>query len=92
MNYTLSELKRSIEEKIERYGNDEPVASFIFTKEDVTSFDNDGNEVFHPSEVIKYVLEELGENDWIYEQIFSVIGDNIKEFYKQRNHPYESRD
>lgn len=56
----------------------------------MTSFDDDGNEVFHPSEVIKYVLEELGENDWIYEQFFNLIEDNIKDFYKQRNHPYDS--
>jgi hypothetical protein len=90
MFYTLSELKRTIEEKIEMYGNDELVASFIFYKNDVTSFGNDGNEVFHSSEVTNYVLEELGDSDWIYEQILNVIDDKIKEFYKrQRNHAYE---
>ncbi len=42
---TLSQLKQRIDKLIETQGEESPVAAFIYTKEDVVQFDDDGNEV-----------------------------------------------
>lgn len=79
MARSLRQLKESIERIIEQQGEDAPVAAFIFTKEDVYTLDKDYVPVPLKLEDADEVLNSVEENDWIYEQIFSCIEDEIKE-------------
>lgn len=79
MARTLQQLKTNIERLIKQQGKDAPVSAFIFTKEDVYEMDSDGNPEQYPIEIAEKVLNELEENDWIYEQIFVIVEDLIKD-------------
>jgi hypothetical protein len=87
MYRTLKDLQDSIQRLIEQQGEDAPVVSFIFTKEDVQvqelTEDNDFLEIdcdslneCYPG-IIDTVLEHVGGNDYIYEQVFEMIEDEI---------------
>jgi hypothetical protein len=79
MARTLQQLKESIENLISQQGADAPVAAFIFTKEDVTFEDDDCVEHCLNEEDSEEVLNNVEANDWIYEQLFSCIEDEIKD-------------
>ena len=85
MARTLQQLKESVERLITEQGADAPVAAFIFTKNDVVEFDENGNEkpIVNEDDVDE-VLNEIEENDWIYEQIFDYIEDEIKELKRNK--------
>ena len=83
MYYTLSHLRDSINRKIVEQGEGAPVAAFIFTSNDVTSLDDDCNEVTYSDGVVQEVLIGLGDNDYIYEQVFGIIEDEITYVLKQ---------
>ena len=54
---TLSQLKQRIDKLIENQGEDSPVAAFIYTKEDVALYDDDGNETeIEDNKIIEDVL------------------------------------
>ncbi len=77
---TLSQLKQRIDKLIERQGEESPVAAFIYTKEDVVQFDDDGNEVeIEDNRIIEDVLYNVEDTDWIYTQIQDSIYDELKE-------------
>lgn len=78
MARTLQQLKESVERLIEHQGNDAPVAAFIFTQEDVFELDNDGNPIYLPLDDIDVVLNEIETSDYIYEQVFELIDDEIR--------------
>ena len=85
MYRTLSELKQSVERLIEQQGEDAPVAAFVFTKEDVfyynigeDGFENLDEQVRLNAEDTDDVLTELGGCDYIYEQVFEIIDDEVK--------------
>ena len=85
MYRTLSELRNSINNLIEQQGEDAPVAAFVFTKEDVFFYPKDENGIEDldtqerlNAEDTDDVLTELGGCDYIYEQVFEVIDDEVR--------------
>jgi hypothetical protein len=78
MNRTLSQLKESVERLIEQQGADASCAAFIFTKEDVFSMNDEGEEVYFDEETTNKVLCNLDETDYILEQAFDCIEDYIR--------------
>ena len=77
---TLSQLKQRIDKLIEDQGEESPVAAFIYTKEDIVQYDDDGNEVeIEDDRIIEDVLYEVEDTDWIYTQIQETIDDQLKE-------------
>ncbi len=77
---TLSQLKQRIDKLIEDQGEDSPCAAFIYTKEDVALYDDDGNETeIEDDRIIEDVLYNVEDTDWIYTQIQDSIDDELKE-------------
>ena len=77
---TLSQLKQRIDQLIERQGEESPVAAFIYTKEDVVQYDDDGDEVeIEDNTIIEDVLYNVEDTDYIYTQIQDSIDDELKE-------------
>ena len=77
---TLSQLKQRIDQLIETQGEESPCAAFIYTKEDIVQFDDDGNEVeIEDDKIIEDVLYEVEDTDYIYTVIHDTIEDELKE-------------
>ena len=77
---TLSQHKQRIDKLIEDQGEESPVAAFIYTKEDVVQYDDDGDEVeIEDDRIIEDVLYNVEDTDWIYTQIQDSIDDELKE-------------
>jgi len=75
---TLSQLKQRIDQLIERQGEDSPVAAFIYTKEDVVEYDDDGDEVeIEDDRIIEDVLYEVEYTESIYTYIQDSIDDEL---------------
>jgi hypothetical protein len=83
MYYTLSQLRDFINLKIVEQGEAAPVAAFIFTSDDVTTQDDDCNEVTYPDGVVQEVLIGVGDSDYIYSQVLEQIDSEITEVLKQ---------
>jgi hypothetical protein len=79
MTRTLLQLKESVERLIEQQGNDAPVAAFIFTNEDVYVMDEDGNPDPVQREIAETVLNNVGEYDHIFTEIFNIIEQEIRD-------------
>jgi hypothetical protein len=82
---TLSELRDSVDRLIDAQGEDAPCAAFVFTKEDVFFYPKDENGIEDldtqerlNAEDTDDVLTELGGCDYIYEQVFEVIDDEVR--------------
>ena len=78
---TLSDLRNRIDQLIVEQGEDAPVAAFVFTKSDVfVSNYEEGDivEEYLNEEDTDDVLTELGGCDYIYEQVFEVIDDEVR--------------
>ena len=79
MYRTLSELKDQVNQLIEQQGEDATCASFIYTKEDVFYFDDiQDDEIYLPLDDTNQVLEEVGNTDYIYQQISELIDDEVR--------------
>ena len=78
MARTLQQLKESVDRLIQQQGADAPVAAFIFTNEDVFVMDDDGNPDSVPREVAEKVLNNLDEYDYLYEEIFNCIENELE--------------
>jgi len=77
---TLSQLKQRIDKLIETQGEESPVAAFIYTKEDVLLYDDDGNEVeIEDNKIVEDVLYNVEDTDWIYSTIQDSIYDELKD-------------
>ena len=75
---TLSQLKTRIDQLIERQGEESPVAAFIYTKEDVVLYDDDGNEVeIEDDKIVEDVLYEVEDTGYIYTTIHDSIEDQL---------------
>ncbi len=75
---TLSQLKTRIDQLIENQGEDSPVAAFIYTKEDVALYDDDGNEVeIEDNKIVEDVLYNVEYTDYIYTTIQDSIDDQL---------------
>jgi len=78
MARTLQQLKESVERLIEQQGADAPVAAFIFTNEDVFTWENDGgDQVPVDRNIAEKVLNEVEDIDYIYTQVFEMIDDQL---------------
>ena len=84
MNRTLSQLKESVERLIEQQGAEASCAAFIFTKEDVFTMDENGEEVYYDEETTNSVLNDLDETDYLLAKAFDCIEDDIRT-YQHRN-------
>ena len=82
--YSLKALKARVDSLIEQQGEDAPVAYWIYTNEDVLTFDDDGNEQYYPINVCQEVLADVQDFDYIYQQIQECIDDEIR-YYKSKN-------
>ena len=75
---TLSQLKQRIDKLIEDQGEESPVAAFIYTKEDVVEYDDDGNEVeIEDNKIVEDVLYEVEYTESIYTYIQDSIDDEL---------------
>ena len=89
MYRTLSQLQSSIQELINEQGENAPVAAFVFTKNDVMYYE-DGDDGFPDFNVEKFLSDEytddvllnLGECDYIYEQVNEIIEDEVNRIRK----------
>ena len=85
MYRSLAELRDSINRLIEQQGANAPCVAFVFTKDDVFYYEL-GDDGFEDLDVQKFlndedteeVLEEVGDSDYIYEQINEIIEDEVK--------------
>ena len=83
MYRTLSELKSLVDCLIEQQGEDATCASFIYTKEDVFYFnDVSDDEIYLNQNDTNQVLDEVGNTDYIYEQISELIDDEVRRVRK----------
>lgn len=78
MYRTLSDLRKRVDDLIASYGEDVGVAAFVFSPADVFVLDEDYEEHYLPEDDADDVLREVGNTDYIYEQIGEVIDDEIK--------------
>ena len=77
---TLSELRDSINQMIERQGENAVCAAFVFTQDDVFEIVGENrDEVRFSKELTDDVLADVGGSDYIYEQIGEVIDDSIRD-------------
>jgi hypothetical protein len=80
MYRTLSELRDSINQLIERQGENAACAAFVFTQDDVFEIVGENcDEVRFSKELTDDVLADVGGSDYIYEQIGEVIDDAIRD-------------
>jgi len=78
-NNTLAHLRDRVNRLIETQGEDAPAAAFIFTNEDVFVMDEDNNPDPVRREIAETVLSELEDYDYIYEEIFNCIEEELKQ-------------
>ena len=75
---TLTQLKQRIDQLIETHGEESPVAAFIFTKEDVVQYDDEGDEVeIEDDKVIKDILYKVQDSDSINDTINDIIDEEV---------------
>ena len=77
--YSLKALQARVNRLIEEQGEDAPCAGWIYTSEDVCSFDDNGDEVFYNDEKTADVLINLQD----YDHIHTAIVDSIEEELRQ---------
>lgn len=87
MARTLKQLKASVERLIEEQGENAPVAAFLFTKNDVFEMDNEGNQKRYSLRMTEEVLDNLEDNDWIYEQVFNAMDDEVADIKRRDKKP-----
>jgi hypothetical protein len=79
MARTLGQLKESVDRLVKEQGVNAPVAAFIFTQEDVFETDEETLDHTHlPLDQAELVLDEIEGFDYIYEQVFECIDDEIR--------------
>jgi hypothetical protein len=78
-NNTLSHLLNRVQRLIEEQGEDAPAAAFIFTNEDVFTWNEIAeDQVLVPREVAAKILNELEDYDYIYTKAFDLIEEELK--------------
>jgi transcriptional/translational regulatory protein YebC/TACO1 len=79
MYRTLGELRNSINQMIEKQGEDAGCAAFVFTQNDVFEYNEEMTEEHRfPELFTEDVLADVGGCDYIYEQIGDVLEDSIR--------------
>lgn len=77
--YTLEDLQARVNRLIGQQGADAPVAWWIYTREDVCTFDDNGDEVYADKETTANVLAELDNYDHIHTTIVDAIEQELAE-------------
>ena len=77
--YSLKALQARVNRLIEEQGEDAPCAGWIYTSEDVCTFDDNGDEVYYDDEKTADVLINLQD----YDHIHTAIADSIEEELRQ---------
>ena len=77
--YTLKQLKEQVNSLIKQQGENAPVAWWIYTNEDVLTFDEEGNEQYEPIEVCEKVLSGLQDYHYIHNAIVDAIDSELIE-------------
>ena len=77
--YSLEALKARVESLIEEQGKDAPCAGWIYTSEDVVTYDDNGDEVYQSDEVCESVLVNLQDYDNIHQSIVDAIDTELGE-------------
>jgi len=77
MTRTLAELRQQIEQLIKQQGDNASVAAWIYTKEDVLDYPDEGVTV--TEEVATKVIDSLDQYDYIYTEIFDCIDDELRQ-------------
>ena len=81
MFHSLSELRDRVNQLIESYGEDAPVASFVFSPADVFFYEpsdvNMTEERYLNENETEEVLYEVGNTEFIYSVINEVIEDEV---------------
>ena len=78
--YSLKALKARVESLIEEQGENSPCAGWIYTKEDVLTYDDNGDEQYYPMDVSTEILIDVQDFDYIYQQIQECIEDEIQHY------------
>jgi hypothetical protein len=77
MTRTLAELRKAVEQMIQRQGENAHVAAWIYTKDDVMDYPDGETNV--TEEVANKVIESLDNYDHIYTEIFECIDDELRQ-------------
>ena len=78
MYRSLEDLKDSVDRLIADLGKDAPCAAFVYTQHDVYDVNEEGDFIQRPLEVVEKVLNEVGEDDYIYETIGRLIDEGLR--------------
>ena len=76
--YSLKALQARVNRLIEEQGEDAPCAGWIYTSEDVCSFDDNGDEVYYDDEKTADVLINLQDYDNIHTTIVDAIEEELR--------------
>ena len=79
--YSLKALKARVESLIEEQGENAPCSGWIYTRKDIVSYDEEGDEVQQPEEVCKKVLINLQDHDFIYQSIGDAIEAELGQYH-----------
>ncbi len=82
--YSLKQLKERVNSLIEQQGEDAPVSWWIYTNEDVFTFDENGNEQYQSLDVCQQVLSNLQDYDYIHSTIFDAIEEELTQVIKSK--------
>jgi len=77
MTHTLKELRAYVNSLIKEQGEDSPVAAWVFTKDDVQDYPEDG---VVKEELANKVINNLDLYDHIYTEIFDAIDSELRDF------------
>ena len=80
--YSLKELKSRLERLIEDKGEDATVAYWIYTADDVLTYDDEGDEKYFSDEVSSEILVNLADYDHIHQAIVDAIDEEIKYLHR----------
>ena len=78
MYRSLEDLRDSVDRLIADLGKDAPCAGFVYTQHDVYDVNEKGDFIQKPLEVVEAVLNEVGEDDYIYETIGRLIDEGLR--------------
>lgn len=80
MYHTLSQLRDSINQMIERQGENAGCAAFVFTQDDVVEIVGENcDEVYFSKELTQDVLCDVGGGSYIYEEVGGMIDESIRD-------------
>lgn len=77
--YSLKALQQRVNDLINEQGENAPVAYWIYTSEDIVTFNDDGEEEYQPASVCETVLSNIQDVDYIHTVITDCIEDQLSQ-------------